>query len=280
MPLISNLKGDILKNARSTKGVFKAIKPFLIDRLKHIIYNSHTSRAGRPITVDFDIFFKALFHVLDSGSKITSLPDIFGISKTTFLRYLKLLNDCNFFEEIHKLILNEVKEPNILIVDSFLVKSTDGREGTGRNPCDRDRRGLKIFLACSDKLIHHHVIIKPANVSENSCLREAIQTSAKKRTRVLADAGYVGKKIALECQAQGYRLIAKPRLTRNGQMTHKLNHRDTKELNLKRNRVEHINSRLRSFRGVDIKRVKLIATYTSLVYFSVMLVAIFQMVFY
>ena len=232
--------------------------------------------------MDFDIFFKALFHVLDSGAKITSLSDIFGISKTTFLRYFKLINKCDFvalaIENIYEEIINGHNDSNILIIDSFLVKNTDGSEGTGRNPCDRGRRGLKIFLACSEEHITSKIIIKPANVSENSCLREFIKTGAKKRTRVLADAGYVGKQMALEAKSQGYRLIAKPRRTRNGKMTHTLSHRDAKELTMKRNRVERLNSMVRRFRGVDVKRVKSLKTYTSLLYLAVMLVTIFQIV--
>lgn len=280
MSLISDLQKDICKNDKSTKGVFKSMVPFLVDSLKLEILNSHISKAGRPIKTNFETFFMALFHVLDSGAKITSIPDIFGIPKTTFMRYLKFIIDRNFFQKIYEMALIGVDSSNILIVDSFLVKSTDGSKGTGRNPCDRGRRGVKVFLSCDSKLITNKVIIKPANVSENSCLREAIKTPAKKRTRILADAGYVGKAMAKESKNQGYRLIVNPRRTRNGKMTHKLIARDAILLKTRRNRIERLNGMIRRFRAVDVKRFKHIETYTTFVYFAIMLVTIYQIIFY
>ncbi len=279
MRLITNFRNCISENDRSSRAIFRAIKPFLMNRLQSIINSNKTSKAGRPVKLSFDNFFNALFHLLDSGAKITSIPDIFQIPKTTFLRYLRLLVDNEFFAHIHEELIKGVKAPKMLIIDSFLVKSTDGREGTGRNPCDRGRRGVKVFLACSEKLIAHKVIIEPANKSENTCLRSAIQVPSRKRVRLLADAGYVGRDIALEAKESGYRLIAKPRRTRNGQMTHKLSYRDAQELAQKRPYVEHLNARIRRFRGVDVKRVKSISVYRSLIYFALLLIAIFQIVF-
>lgn len=252
--------------------IFKKLKPFFIDHLRTFIEKRKKSQAGRPIRVDFGVFFDALYHLVDSGIKINCIPTLFSISKTTFLRYLRLLTNNNFIENIYQEGLNHIKTSNVLIVDSFLVKSMDGKEGTGRNPCDRGRRGNKVFIVCDENKIATHVIIEGANTSENNCLRKFLRQRTIKRKRILADSGFVGADIKKVAKENNYHLIVKPRKKRNGKLTHYLSSRDKKELDGKRNRIEHLNGLLRRFRGINNKYVKRLPTYRTLVFFAIVLI--------
>lgn len=280
-PVLQFLKENIIfksTNSKSSKSrkIFETLKPFLIDYLKRLTLDGKQSRTGRPIKTSFDVFFDALYHLLDSGCKITSIPEVFGIPKTTFLRYVRLLVIKNSFHSLYRELLSGTQINKTLLIDSFLVKSSEGREGTGRNPCDRGRQGVKVFVACTEDLVATNVVIKPANTSENNCLRVMIQDTSPDVVTLLGDAGFVGRSIAEESLKSNYRLVAKPRKTRNGQMTHQLSCQDRQAIERVRPKVEHLNARLRRFRGIHVKTVKRLSTYISLIYFGLILISAFQ----
>ena len=266
---ISTLKQD------SSREVFESFKPFLISHIDHLITSKRKSKAGRPITTSLDIFCNALYHVTSSGLKISSIPELFGIPKSTFLRYFQLLVRSKLLERLYDQ-LREVSRPStkLLIIDSFLVKSIDGSETTGRNPCDRGRRGCKAFLVTDANMICQHIWVCSANKSENTGLREFINTSEPvKRVRILGDAGYVGKSVSEECLQKGFRLIAQPRKTRSGSYTRHLNRRDGRELKKERNKIERLNGRVRRFRAVAVKSFKQITSYVTVLLLALILVS-------
>lgn len=266
---ISTLKRD------SSREVFESFKPVLIAHIDYLITAKKKSNAGRPITTSLDIFCNALYHVTSSGLKISSVPELFGIPKSTFLRYFQLLVRSKLLERLYDQ-LREVSRPStkLSIIDSFLVKSIDGSETTGRNPCDRGRRGCKVFLVCNANMICQHVWVCGANESENTGLREFIKTSKPvKRVRILGDAGYVGKSVSEECLQKGFRLIAQPRKTRSGGYTHRLNWRDKRELKAERNKIERLNGMVRRYKAVAVKSFKQITSYVTVLLLALILVS-------
>lgn len=272
---VSELKLDCYKKS---KEIFDTFKPFLIYHISSLISLKNKSNAGRPIKTSLATICDIIFHMTDSGIKLTSIKELFGIPKSTFMRYFKMVSESNCLQAIYyDLIKLSNKTSKLMIVDSFLSKSIDGTEMTGRNPCDRGRRGCKVFIACNEQLIANHVHVCGANVSENTCLRKFINDSENvKGVRILADAGYVGQKVKKECKEKGYRLIARPRKTRSGKMTHEITWRDHKELTTKRGGIERLIGRIRRFKGVTLKSIKSIKGYEVLLYVTLIIISSYE----
>jgi hypothetical protein len=55
-----------------------------------------------------------------------------------------------------------------------LGKSWDGNENTGKNPCDRGRRGIKGTIVCDADRFVYVYSVSPANRAENTCLRNLL----------------------------------------------------------------------------------------------------------
>lgn len=300
--LISRFKEISVSSNRI--GCFEILKPILKERFVAFLDSKKKSKAGRPRTFDFDKFFAAFYSLVDDGSKISNFsitfPTIFG----SFKRYFRNFRDSGILEEIHNGLLDIAKRSHCNIVDSFVVKSCDGSELTGKNYLDRGRNGIKVTLICDTNQVVHNFEIFPANKGENNCLKNLLEKQpVSKRTSLFADSGYIGREISQYCSSKRVRLIAKPRRTRpkkgypqnfkcascqrgnncnNGKtcvnsknyepgqkLSHELSKRDQKTMERERNKIEWINGRLRRSRGINIKYTKKIISYKTMLLFVI-----------
>jgi IS5 family transposase len=167
---------------------------------------------------------------------------------------------------------------NCLITDTFIVKSMNGREGTGRNPTDRGRQGIKVSLVCDDQRITHDLIIGSANQPDVKLLEKSIEKISKleRHIKCLADAGYIGHAIRFKCLKKRIDLIARPRKTRSGKMTHQLSDEEFTLLKMKRCRVELLNSQIRRHRGLMIKWTRNIKSYQCFLYLIILCITCYQ----
>jgi len=245
------------------KSIFQKVKPIIIDNIYDALLMNRNSPAGRPIQTNFNDFLEALYFIIESGSQLKYVSH-FGLTKTTFYRYLKLLADHKIIEYIYKcLIDNYFREqseyPVPLITDTMSIKSMKGSVGLGRNPTDRGRKGIKVSIVCDLDRITKGVHIDACNKHDTIMLRHTLDCMDQPNQRVdcLSDSGYVGKKIKEYCQKKNYNLIAKPRRTRNhNRITHVLTDTDTSHIKRFRNRIELLNQNIRRYRGLMIKWVQ------------------------
>ena len=245
--------------------IYQLLKPLLIDRLVNFLLLNRQSPAGRPIKTDFDRLFDAIYFIIESGSQ-TKYVSHFGISKTTYKRYLDILVNNQIIETVYFDLINqqlEKHDPVPLITDTFSVKSMRGSKGLGRNPTDRGRKGLKVSLICDLDRITTGFHIESCNRHDSKCLLPTLEHMKPRHQQIdcLCDAGYVGKKLKKQCENLCYHLIVKPKKNSNLSMTHTLTDMEKNHLHKFRNRIELLNQNIRRYRSLMIKWVQSINVY-------------------
>ena len=188
---------------------------------------------------------------------------IAGIPKGTFYRYIKFVSEHHIIQDIYHNAIAHYPLANLLITDTFTVKSMRGSEGLGRNPTDRERQGFKVSLIADTNRVVRAVQTSGADKHDSKILTDTIDC--------LCDAGYVGKQLRETCHTKNFRLIVKPKKTNcSGKMSHILSETDAELLRLKRNQIELLNGQIRRFRGLMIKWVKHIPIYTCFLYVALL----------
>jgi len=304
--LIDDFK-SITKGSLSRKG-YLALKPILIRNFQTFLDSRKTSNAGRKRKFPLDVFFEAFYQMVDNATKFENLYICFPSIAGSFKRYLKHLSYSKILNQLNCELLatKPVRSPNI--IDSFVVKSCDGSESTGPNYLDRGRKGVKVTLIADLNQVIENFGIFPANIGEGECCKRLLTKKPfEKQITLLADAGYVGKNLADFCSKQRVRLVANPRQTvpkkgypadfkcvgcqkrnkcNNGvtcvnsknyrdpskgpKMTHTISKRDALMLEKERSKIEWTNGRIRRYRGVNVKYVKKISTFETMVCFAVL----------
>jgi len=262
---------------------FKCLKPFVLQKLKETIHNNRKHQTGRPITTDLNAVIDAVYYLCESGAQFGSVENLFHIPKSTFYRYFNLINQSKLFERIYQQIIESIPPPNLLITDTFTVKSMRGSIGLGRNPTDRGRKGLKVSIICDPNRITHAVHLAPANVHDSKLLIHTIRKLYSIRRSVkpvicLADSGYIGKQLANDCLQHHIKLVAKPKkVNHSGKLSHILDPSETILIQKLRNRIELLNGQIRHFRSLMIKWVQSISSYSTFLFVSLLCITTHQL---
>ena len=181
--------------------IFQRIKPLIIDRLIEILLLNRNSPAGRPIKTDFNRLLDALYFIIESGSQFKYVAS-YGITKTTFYRYLKILSDNHIVEQIYYQMIQSQEQNDTVecprITDTMSIKSMRGSNGLGRNPTDRGRKALKISLICDLDRITRCVHIGACNIHDSQMLDNT--RAPTNMIDCLCDSGYVGKNLKKYCE--------------------------------------------------------------------------------
>ena len=277
--------------------VYQTIKPTLIARFKKYLATRKKSKAGAPVKYDLSKFFDVVFEQMDSSLKNSCIKRQFPSIAGSYKRYFKLLKESNIMEELFTQSTLVTRVNQLFIVDSFTVKSTNGKEGTGVNYLDRGRKGVKVTLIVNTNKVVKLIYLSPANKSEVGCLRHIVDTNEFRKSTILADRGYLSKALRDMCKAKGLKLLTEPKKTSNSRLkrkwvckgctarktctgpkrcknnqepqvdkfTHTLNSQEQQLLHEHRNKIEHCNGYLRRFRSINVKSVRLRSSYLFLV---------------
>jgi putative transposase len=256
----------------------------ILDRLLPLLvqeFNKHYTKKvdGRPRKVDISKVFQAIFFVARSGAQYSYVQTAFGLAKSTFCYYLKIISKYEIIEKFLGDFLSEVEYSHLYITDTFTVKSMDGYEGLGRNPTDRGRNGNKVSLIIDENHIPIDISIEPANKHDATILKSRLNTvvfNTTDRVQLLADSGYVGKPLQELASSKNIQLTAKPRKKRNQMPTHVLTDEDSELLKKKRGGIELVNGQTRRHRGIHVKYVKKRATYKTMVFLVVLCIFCFN----
>jgi hypothetical protein len=263
--------------------IFKRMRPYLIQKLKDSLETRILCPSGRKRNPVFlEKFFDALYYILDSGSQFKHITEFFGLSKGTFYWYLNWIIDHSLLETIYTELIDQLPSTDLMITDTFTVKSMMGSGGLGRNPVDRGRKGMKVSLICDTNRVVRGVGFGGANKHDVRLLSETIDNLSDpcpgETVSILCDSGYVGKRIRQECRRKNFRLIVKPRRTRKkGKMSHILLKTDAELLKNNRNLIELLNGNIRRFRSLMIKWVRNMETYQCLLYLSLLCITCYQL---
>ena len=128
----------------------------------------------------------------------------------------------------------------------------------------------KISIIADTENIVRVALLEPGNVHDAQILRNSLDSfETSGRVKCLADSGYIGSKLYKECSDRNIELIAQPRKTRGGGRTHELTAENQALLKKHRSCIEHLNSQIRMFRGLNVKYVKKISTFKSFLFLSI-----------
>lgn len=267
------------------RAVFLRIKSLLIEKLKKSLASRTLCPSGRKRNLAYlEKFFDVLYYLLESGSQMKRIKELHGLSIGTFYWYLNWMIEKSILKCVYEELICSLPPTNLLIVDSFTVKSMMGSVGLGRNPTDRGRKGLKGSLICDTNRVVRGLKLGPANQHDVRLLEATIDTlpdpHPQELVSILCDSGYVGKKIRDRCRKRNFRLIVKPRKTRRtcktGFKSHLLLKPDAELLRKKRNLIELLNGNIRRFRSLMIKWVRRIETYECLLYLGLLCISCYQ----
>src|SRR3954462_7403376 len=105
---------------------------------------------GRP-PASHRTVMNALWFVLATGCRWEDLPPELGCSGMTAHRCLRLWEEMGVWDHLHVDLLRLLRQagkldPDLVIVDSVLVRAFGGGERTGPSPVDRRKKGSKHTL--------------------------------------------------------------------------------------------------------------------------------------
>jgi transposase len=129
---------------------------------------------GRP-RVAHRVALKVIWFVLASGCRWADVPLEMGCSGRTAHRRLRAWEEAGLWDRLHADLLRLLRQagqldPDLVVVDSVLVRAFGGGEETGRNPVDRGKKGTKHTLLVDRHGVPLAVRTAGANASDQTQL--------------------------------------------------------------------------------------------------------------
>jgi len=252
---------------------FNTIKPIIIQRFRTYLQNSRTSPRGRKRQLDLEIFFTAFYSNLRDATSPSNFKLYFGLPKSTYFHYLKLLRQSQIVDNLEREITNNYTLGPTLAADTFTVKSHNGHEGVGRNNTDRGRNGVKVQIISDIEGVIQHLDTSSANTHDSKIFTNTLTAHNETYSgrEILMDAAYIGRPVRTTATNYGLIPIVVPKRKANGQPTHALT--DLQKLKIKKRwYIERQIGVLRRFKAVSNKYAKTLATYKFFLAFSKLLV--------
>ena len=202
---------------------FNQLLPTLIDLFTTYLDSIRKSTRGRSRCIDFNLFFKAFYSNVRDSTTPSNFKYYFGIPKSTYFYYLKLLKQSNIFTTLEQFTLANYSFHSTLLVDTCTIKSHNGAEGVGASNTDRGRNGLKVQIISDLNGLIYSLETNSANRHDSKIFQSTTFSKPfTNPTDILMDSAYVGKPIKLFAQTHNLQPIVVPKRTTNGIFTHSL----------------------------------------------------------
>jgi transposase len=126
---------------------------------------------GRPV-VEHRLVLKVLWFVLASGCRWEDVPPELGCSGRSAHRYLRRWEELGCWHRLHADLLRLLRragrlDPNLVVIDSVIVRAFGGGEATGPSPVDRRKKGSKHTLLVDRHGVPLVIRTGGANVSDH-----------------------------------------------------------------------------------------------------------------
>ena len=182
--------------------------------------------------LDIDEAIDCLFKLVRTGMQWREV-ELASASYSTLFKHVKRWVTEGIMQASYSQILRKhvaAHPEKYYIVDSSHVKNAYGREGLGRSPVDRGRKGLKISVLTDSQGIVHNIQSDPANRSDFKLFTPMLSSMfiQLRRLEVFADRGYDSRSNRGSAYQRGF----PPRIMRR-------RCRNSKRQNGKRVFVEH-----------------------------------------
>ena len=138
------------------------ISQYYKTELQHRIEDLYsTNRKRRPMQLDIREGIDCLFRLVRTGMQWREV-NIASVSYITLFKHVHRWVDAGLFQATYASLLARYAtghDQKYYIVDSSHVKNAYGRQGLGRSPVDRGRKGLKISIL-ADAMFYSHFLKK------------------------------------------------------------------------------------------------------------------------
>lgn len=256
---------------------FNQLLPTIIDLFTSYLDSIRKSKRGRTRTIDLSLFFKAFYSNCRDAATPSNFKYYFGISKSTYFHYLKLLKQSDIFTTLEQIIMTNYSFDSTLLVDTCTVKSHNGTEGVGASNTDRGRNGIKVQIISDLNGLIYSLETSPANRHDSKIFQNTTFSQPfTNPTDILMDSAYIGKPVKLFAQTHNLCPVVVPKKTTNGNFTHTLNTCQSQKIK-QRWQVERHISILRRFKAISNKYVKTLATYKFYLSFAKLLINTFHL---
>ena len=126
---------------------------------------------GRP-AVEHRQALKVLWFVLASGCRWEDVPPEMGCSGRSAQRYLQRWEELGCWDRLHADLLRLLRQagkldPDLVVIDSVIVRAFGGGEATGPSPVDRRKKGSKHTLLVDRHGVPLAIRTAGANVSDH-----------------------------------------------------------------------------------------------------------------
>jgi transposase len=129
-------------------------------------------QGGRP-RVAHAVVIRVLWFVLATGCRWEDVPRELGCSGRTAHRRLQAWEELGIWDRLHADLLRLLREadkldPDLVVVDSVIVRAFGGGEATGPSPVDRRKLGTKHTLLVERHGVLLSIVTAGANASDHS----------------------------------------------------------------------------------------------------------------
>jgi len=221
----------------------------------------------RKLKMNIDVYINEISNILKYGNPWRSINHPI-LHYTTFYKFYCRLCSNNIFRKIYraitKLYFKKNKSKN-LYIDSTMIKNINGKDFTGNNHYDRNRKGNKITVIVNDKGIPISLHLSKANIHDSKLIEDTVNLSSIKiiSSRIIADKGYINHKMKKKLKRKKISLIYPYRKNQKEQNT-------TFEKNLLKGRyiVENYFSWLKQYRRIQQRYDSTSINYFNFVYLA------------
>lgn len=172
---------------------------YQIMRLLYTVLNNN--KLGRNLKSDFDSYLDKIFYVLRYGIPWRAI-ECNKLHYTTYHKFYQKLVKLNIFKITYDILVENYCKKNpdkikILFIDSSMIKNINGKDNTGRNHYDRNRKGNKITVLVNSIGIPLSIVLSPANIHDAKLTETVINNSVIKipKTKIVSDKGYINQKV-------------------------------------------------------------------------------------
>lgn len=254
----------------------------IIYELKKIILNSNIKNTyihKYPNSkYSLDLIINELIYVLNTGLSWRNLRSKIN-SKTLYWHFSKFVK-YDIFKKLFEVLRsnfynytgNKINDTTYLIVDSTIIWNKFGIDRLGRNKYYKNKRAMKISLLTDINGIPLSIFYLLGNRHDNICfidhVDDVIKNLPKCNFKFLCDKGYTCNKNYKYLEKNNFSHIIPPRKNMKIYNSYKYDKKEYK----KRIIIEHIFSRLKMFRRINLRYDKLFINYINFVYLALSII--------
>lgn len=247
----------------------------IILKSKHLKNSFNKQHSNSKYSID--LIIDELMYFLKSGVSWRMLRSTINY-KTLFWHYSRFVENNIFLKLFNKIknvyINNFIYDNCSLLVDSTIIYNKYGINKIGRNKFYKNKKVTKISLMTDVNGFPLSVLFMKGNYHDNTTfnrhIKDALIILSNKKLKILADKAYSSKNNYDLLNSNNISHIIPPR--RNMKIAKTYNY-DVNEY-IKRIKIEHIFSRLKMFKRINMRYDKFISNFAGFVQLALSIIAI------